>query len=141
VGVDDRRGEFPAGGIPQPGVGNFGIFCVRVHAIGGFAEKGLVVGRSDHCETGRDRLGSENIVLTDDHVFEALLPPLFGDVFRYFMIVDRAGGMGHGCEIAMLLADFFGGDMFLELVLHNGLPLGVDGREAGDFRCARRARD
>ena len=66
----------------------------------------------DHFKTGGDQLGAEDVVLADDYVFEALVFPLFGDVFGDFMVVDGTCGMWDGSEVTMLLANFVGGDKF-----------------------------
>ena len=83
--------------------------------VGRFAKDGLIVAGRDHFKTGGDRPGAQDVVLANHYVFQALLFPLLGNVFRYFVIVNGARWVRDGSEIAMLLANFFGGDIFFSL--------------------------
>ena len=95
----------------------------------------------DHFQTGGDGASAQDIVLADDHVFEALFFPEIGDVLGYFVVMHRSRGMRDGSEIAMLLANLLGGDESFEFISQQGLLRGVQRREAGDFCCGRSAED
>ena len=93
----------------------------------------MIRGRRNHFEAGRDRPGSENVILADNHIFQSLLSPLRCNVFGHFAVVKGTCGMRDGGEVAMLLANFSGGDGFLQLVFETGLFRGMLRGEAADF--------
>ena len=111
--VNDRSSDFSAGGISDPSVGDLGISGVGVHVVCRFAKDRLIVAGRDHFQAGGDGPGAEHVVFADGHIFQALLPPLLGDVFGDFAIVDGTGWMRKRSKVPMLFADFVCGDAFL----------------------------